>query len=164
MTLGEIADLAAERHGWPSVHVEAKVLGPFQADLVAGIRGAGRLIAGADAPGRRSRIRVTGGKVEARAFGVGGEVQFDKEPSGEATPSFGEALAATIETATAHSTGLVLTVDELQNADPGDISMLFGVIQEQVPQGWPLVLALAALPTLRETRGRRRLPTYLESA
>jgi hypothetical protein len=58
----------------------------------------------------------------------------------------------------------VLTIDELQNAEPGDISMFFGVVQEHVPNGWPLVIALAALPTLRESRGRRRLPTYLERA
>jgi hypothetical protein len=163
VTLGEIADLAAERHGWPSVHVEAKVMGPFHDDLVAGLRGAGRLIAGEDLSDRGTRIRVTGGVVEARAFGVGGQLHFEKDPA-DGTPSLGEALTTTMQLAAGRSTGLVLTVDELQNAEPSDISMLFGVIQEQVPNGWPLVLALAALPTLRETRGRRKLPTYLERA
>ena len=108
---------------------------------------------------------MTGGKVEARAFGVGGELQFDKETLGEQEPpDLGATLAETMQVATGRSPGLVLTIDELQNAEPGDISMLFGVIQEYVPNGWPLVLALAALPTLRESRGRRRLPTYLERA
>ncbi len=164
VTLGEIAELAADRHGWPSVHVEAKVLGPFLPDLVAGLRSAARLLAGDDVAKRGSRIRVTGGKVEAYAFGVGGELQFDKTQADEAAPTLGAALAEAMQVATEHSAGLVITVDELQNAEPSDISMLFGVIQEYVPNGWPLVLALAALPTLRETRGRRRLPTYLERA
>lgn len=164
VTLGEIAELAAQRHSWPSVHVEAKVQGPFLPDLVAGLRGAGRLLAGQDHDRRASRVRVTGGKVEARAFGVGGEVQFATDPSGATTPDLGAALAETMQAATDRGAGLVVTVDELQNAEPGDISLLFGVIQEHVPHGWPLVLALAALPTLRETRGRRRLPTYLERA
>lgn len=164
VTLGEIAELAAERHQWPSVHVEAKVSGPFMTDLIAGLRGAGRLLAGDDPDRRRSRIRVTGGKVEAFAFGVGGELQFDKEPRDEQEPHLGATLAETMRIAAERSAGLMLTIDELQNAEPGDVSLLFGVIQEHVPNGWPLVLALAALPTLRESRGRRRLPTYLERA
>ncbi len=164
VTLGEIAELAAERHGWPTVHVEAKVGGPFLADLIAGLRGAGSVLAGDD-PGRRgSRIRVTGGKVEARALGVGGEIQFETERRDGEVPDLSATLAETMLAATERSAGVVLTVDELQNAEPGDVSLLFGVIQEHVPNGWPLVLALAALPTLRESRGRRRLPTYLERA
>jgi hypothetical protein len=164
VTLGEIAELGAERHGWPTVHVEAKVGGPFLADLIAGLRGAGRVLAGDD-PGRGgSRIRVTGGKVEARALGVGGEIQFETERRDGEVPDLSATLAETMLAATERSAGLVLTVDELQNAEPGDVSLLFGVIQEHVPNGWPLVLALAALPTLRESRGRRRLPTYLERA
>ncbi len=164
VTLGEISALAAERHGWPTVHVEAKLAGPFLSDLTAGLHGAGRLLAGADLDRRKSRIRVTGGKVEARAFGVGGELQFDAERPEGPTPNLGATLAETMWIAIERSAGLVLTVDELQNAEPGDVSMLFGVIQEYVPNGWPLVIALAALPTLRENRGRRRLPTYLERA
>jgi hypothetical protein len=165
VTLGEIAELAARRHGWPSVHVEAKVLGPFMADLVTGLRGAGRLLSENDVQRRMSRIRVTGGKVEARALGVGGELEFEIQARDEQPlPNLGTALAETMQMATGHQSGLVLTIDELQNAEPADISLLFGVIQEQVPNGWPLVLALAALPTLRESRGRRRLPTYLERA
>ncbi|MDZ5620280.1 ATP-binding protein [Nocardioides sp. HM23] len=164
VTLGEIATLAAERHGWPTVHVEAKVLGPFLEDLEAGLVGAGRLLAGGDLDQRKSRLRVTGGKVEAKAFGVGGELQFDAERRDGAAPTLGGTLAETMQIAAGRSSGLVLTVDELQNAEPGDISLFFGVVQEHVPHGWPLVIALAALPTLRESRGRRRLPTYLERA
>jgi hypothetical protein len=163
VTLGEISELAAENHGWPTVHVEAKVSGPFLPDLVAGLRGAGRLLAGDD-HSRGRRIRVTGGKVEARALGVGGELQFETEAPDGQSPGLGEALAETMRIAVERSAGVVLTIDELQNAEPADISLLFGVIQEYVPNGWPLVLALAALPTLRESRGRRRLPTYLERA
>jgi len=164
VTLGEISELAAETHSWPTVHVEAKVTGPFLAEITAGVRSAGRLLAGEDLAHRRSRIRVTGGKVEARAFGVGGEVQFDAQGRDAEPAHLGSALTETMRIAVDRGAGLVVTVDEVQNADPGELSMLFGVVQEHVPDGWPLVLALAALPTLRESRGRRRLPTYLERA
>ncbi len=164
VTLGEIAELAAQRHQWPTVHVEAKVQGPLLADLVAGLRGAARLLSGDDPDRRGSRVRVTGGKVEAHVFGVGGEVQLAAESPDDPGVHLGPALVETMQVASDRSAGLVLTVDELQTAEPADVSLLFGVIQEQVPRGWPLVLALAALPSLRETRGRRRLPTYLERA
>lgn len=163
VTLGEISELAAEQHGWPTVHVEAKLHGPFLPDLVAGVRDAGPLLSGTDVDRRKGRVRVTGAKVEAHAFGVGGEVQFDTQGQ-TGTETLDAVLSATMRIAVERGAGLVITVDEVQNADPGDLSMLFGVIQEHVPDGWPLVLALAALPTLRENRGRRRLPTYLERA
>lgn len=37
-------------------------------------------------------------------------------------------------------------------------------LEENVPERWPLVVAMAALPTLRSNRGPGRLPTYLERA
>jgi hypothetical protein len=164
VTLGEIAELAAERHAWPTAHVEAKIRGLLLPELAARVRDAGARLAGAEPRERRRRARVTGGKVEARAFGVGGEVQIAAGDRDEGADDIASVLAATMRTATERGAGLVITVDEVQNADPGELAQLFGVLQEHVPDGWPLVLAFAALPGLRETRGRRRLPTYLERA
>ncbi|MEZ0580629.1 AAA family ATPase [Nocardioides sp. MH1] len=164
VTLGEVSELAATEHSWPTVHVEVNLRGEFLPDLVTGLVAAGRVLDGADPQQRRRRIGVTGGRIEAHAFGVGGELQFEA-PAGDGTaPDLRGALSRTLQVATDRSAGLVLTLDEVQNADPGELSILFAVIQEHVPDGWPLVIALAALPALRESRGRRRLPTYLERA
>lgn len=59
--------------------------------------------------------------------------------------------------------GLLVTLDELQNATATELHELGGVLQETVPENWPLVIAVAALPSLREKRGKQ-LPTYLERA
>jgi hypothetical protein len=164
VTLGEISALAAETHGWPTVHVEINVTGQFLGDLAAGLHRAGLLLDGSDPEQRRRRIRVAGGKVEARAFGVGGELEFDVAPEDGRAPDVRGALVEAMRVAMERQAGLLLTLDEVHNADPGELSLLFGVVQEHVPDGWPLVISLATLPTLRETRGRRRLPTYLERA
>lgn len=164
VTLGEIAELAAERHSWPTVHVEAKTDGRLLRELTTRLRDAARVLAGQQPVEPRRGPRVTGGKIEARVFGVGGEVQLEAA-GGAADPDDVEgALTAAATIAAERGAGLVLTVDEVQNASPTELAVLFGTLQEHVPDGWPLVLALAALPTLRETRGRRRLPTYLERA
>lgn len=162
-TLGEIAELAAEQHQWPTVHVEAKSGGRLLPELTARVRAAGRLLDGQQPEGsRRRRARVKGGTLEARVFGVGGEIELEAvDQSGEVT--IADALAATMRTAVEAGAGLVVTIDELHSADAAELAELFGTIQEAVPAGWPLVLAMAGLPSLRETRGRR-LPTYLERA
>lgn len=161
-TLGEIAELAAEQHQWPTVHVEAKSGGRLLPELTARLRAAGRLLSGEHPEGRRRRTRVRGGTLEARVFGVGGELEIEAVDQDDAV-SLADALAATMRTAVDADAGLVITIDELHSADAAELAELFGTVQESVPTGWPLVLALAGLPTLRETRGRR-LPTYLERA
>ena len=164
VTLGEIADLAAERHSWPAVHVEVKVGGHLLPELSTRVREAGRLLEGTEPTPRRRRARVTGGKLEAHAFGVGGELQLEAADGADREDDVTAALRATMALAIDRGAGLVVTVDEVQNAEPAELAVLCGTFQEHVPQGWPVVLALAALPTLRNNRGRRRLPTYLERA
>jgi hypothetical protein len=104
-------------------------------------------------------------KVSATVLGVGGEVELDRlapaqHPS--AAARLGAALARAMGAALQIDAGLVLTLDELQVAAPAEVAVLAGTLQESVPEDWPLVTALAALPSLRTGRGRRRLPTYLE--
>lgn len=168
VTLGEIADLAAERYAWPAVHVEAKSAGGLIHDLAARLAHAARTLQGQAAEPRQRRTRVTGGLLEARAFGVGGELHWESVPGPEAGPdlarSLGASLAGAMTAATERGAGVVLTLDELQNARNDEIHVLAGVLQETVPLGWPLVTAIAALPSLRAGRGRHGLPTYLERA
>lgn len=168
VTLGEIADLAAERYAWPTVHVEATAGGGLIRDLATRLAQAGRALEGQAAEPRRRRARVTGGTLEARAFGVGGELRWDSVPELEEGPDLarglGAVLADTMAAAAGRGAGVVLTLDELQSARNDEVHMLAGVLQETVPLGWPLVTAIAALPSLRAGRGRHGLPTYLERA
>lgn len=80
VTLGEISSLAAERHSWPSVHVEARTGGDLMGDLALRLREAALLLSGQAPSTSTKRSRVSGGKVEARAFGLGGAVEMRTEP------------------------------------------------------------------------------------
>lgn len=165
VTLGEIASLAAEDHAWPTVHVEARTRG-FLPELTRRLKHARQLLEGdAGSEQGAGRARVTGSKVEARAFGIGAgvELQFDR-PGEQPDQDFGTALRQVMQVAVDRNAGLLLTLDELQNASMDDLTTLAATLQESVPRDWPLVVAVAALPSLRRSRGRNALPTYLERA
>ena len=164
VTLGEIAEYAARIHSWPTVHVEAKARADLLTDLALRLRAAAQLLQGRTPPPRRRGARVTGAKVEATVMGIGGGVEVERAPAEEDRPDLGTELRRAMSAAIDRDAGVVLTVDELQNAGPGELNTLTGVLQENVPDGWPLVTVLAALPSVRATRGPRRLPTYLERA
>lgn len=167
VTLGELGLTAAQRLSWPTVHVEAKP-STFLSDLVARMGDVTRLFEG-DASSshdqQRRRPRIAGGKISAAGFGVGAEVQIvagedAARPAEQIDAVFTRAAEAAIE----RDAGIVLTLDELQTAGPDDLGVLAAILQEHVPHNWPLVVAMAALPSLRASRGSRALPTYLERA
>lgn len=164
VTLGEISSLAAERHSWPSVHVEARTGGDLMGDLARRLREAALLLTGQMPPASKRRSRVSGGKVEARAFGVGGAVEMRTEPlpDGPVEQVAADALRQAMEAAVAARAGLVVTLDELHCSSPSELHHLGALLQESVPHDWPLVVAMGALPSLRSNRGSRRVPTYLE--
>jgi hypothetical protein len=160
VTLGEIAQAAAEQHSWPTVHVEAK-----RSDLIGELSGklhaAEQLFRGITPDGPAHRTRITGAKVQASVLGVGGGIEVARD---EGSPEpLATVLRRTMTAAVERDAGLLVTLDELQNATPAELHELGGVLQETVPENWPLVVAVAALPSLREKRGNR-LPTYLERA
>ena len=66
VALGEAAALAAERLGWPTVHVEVRPRRPFTPLLLERLEAARHDLAHTTKPGRRGP-RVTGGKVAAGA-------------------------------------------------------------------------------------------------
>jgi hypothetical protein len=164
VTLGEIRDLAATKHSWPAVHADAKAGGRLLGDLTKRVRQAGLALEGKAPQPRPARSRVSGAKVGAQVFGIGGEIEIERDKPGGRQDDLESALVTTMATAIEKRAGLVITIDEIQNAEPAELAELFGTLQERIPDGWPLVLAVAALPTLRESQTRRRLPTYLERA
>lgn len=167
VTLGELASIAGQRLSWPAVHVEAKPAS-FLRDLVTRMSDVARSLEG-EAPstqvGQKRRPRVTGGKISAAGFGVGAELQIaDREESVPLAEQLDRVFTQAAQAAIQRDAGIVLTLDELQTADPDDLGNLAAVLQEHVPDDWPLVVVIAALPSLRTTRGSRALPTYLERA
>lgn len=160
VTLGQISGAAAQQHSWPTVHVEATP-GQLIDVLVSRLKDAEDVFHGT-APSPAPRTTITGTKVQATILGVGGGVEI-KRDTADPRRTLREQLRTTMDAALERGTGLLVTLDELQNASTADLHELGGVLQESVPESWPLVVAIAALPSLREKRGKR-LPTYLERA
>lgn len=168
VTLGELALEAGTRLSWPTIHVEAKPQA-FLQDLTTRLTETAELLEG-EAPARsprRRRPRITGGSVSAGGFGLGAELQL-AEDSPTDGPNVAQRLDAAFiraaQVAIERDAGLVITLDELQIAPREDLRTLAAVLQEHVPHNWPIVVAIAALPSLRTTKGKRKLPTYLERA
>ncbi len=161
VTLGEISHVAAEQHSWPTVHVEAKSAG-ILTELVDKLRAAKSAFGGTVPRDKSGKKSITGATFQASAFGIGAGVDISTSDKQQVT-SLAEEFRTTMTIAHSRTSGLLLTLDELQNASPKDLHELGGALQEIVPENWPLVVAVAALPSLRETRGSR-LPTYLERA
>lgn len=160
VTLGEISHAAAEQHSWPTVRVEAK-RADLIGELTARLRAARELFEG-NTPDTPKRARVTGAKVQASVLGIGGGVEVSRTAD-TSQDTLNDVLRSVMTAAMARNAGLLVTLDELQNASPAELHELGGVLQETVPENWPLVIAIAALPSLREKRGSQ-LPTYLERA
>lgn len=158
VSLGEIATLAGQEHGWPTVAVELRPGTPFTADLVERLQAAATLLGQATVePG--GRLSVSGGKLTARLLGVGGEVNVRRTKDRPGAVPLDEAMTAAAEAAIGCGGGLVVTVDELQLADRAELANFAAVLQQHVGDHWPLVVAGAGLPSLRE---RDRSVTYLE--
>lgn len=158
VSLGEIANLAGQKYGWPTVHVELQPRAPFTPVLIERLQTARALLSQAT-PGKDGRLKVTGGKVTARVLGLGAEVNLARDAPVEAAQPLAEALTATMDAALACRGGLVLTLDELQLGGRGELAALAAVAQQHVPDNWPLVIVAAGLPSLREPD---RSVTYLE--
>ncbi|GAA6526076.1 ATP-binding protein [Intrasporangium sp. DVR] len=159
VALGEAAVLAATDHGWPTVHVEVRPGRDFTPLLTERIVAAGHLLQHTTADDRRHPV-VTGGRIGASALGVGGEVEvhLERREPGPADP-LEAALRGTMRVAMAEGAGLVLTLDEVQYAQRAELAGLTAILQEHMADGWPLVVLVAGLPSIREPR---RTVTYLE--
>ncbi|MGN6754608.1 MAG: ATP-binding protein [Intrasporangium sp.] len=159
VALGEASALAAERLGWPAVHVEVRPRRPFTPLLLERLEAVRLDLEHTTQPSRRG-TRVTGGKVSASALGVGAELTIERggEARGPADP-IGQALDATMRVAMREGAGLVLTLDEAQLATRDELAAFTAVLQEHMGADWPLVVIVAGLPSLRDPN---RSVTYLE--
>ncbi len=159
--LGEAAARAADQHSWLTAPVEVRPDASFVPQLIE------RLLAVRDLyrqtkPG--ASLTVTGATVRATVLGVGGSVEISRaaRPVGDdPVLPLEAALSEACEAAAQHGAGVLLTVDELQLAARADLGDLAATLQQHVPDGWPLVVILAGLPTIRSTH---RGVTYLERA
>lgn len=157
--LGEAAAMAADTYSWLTAPVEIRPETPFVPQLIE------QLIAIRDLyrqskPG--AKISVTGATVRASVLGVGGEVELSRarQPAMPALPldvALSEACAAAAE----HDAGVVITIDELQQAAKPELGDFAATLQQHVPDNWPLVVVLAGLPNIR---GTHKGVTYLERA
>lgn len=89
--------------------------------------------------GPRRRARVTGGRIKAGAFGVGGEINLEAATEHQ---TVAEQLDFTLRHD--HDAGVpgdrdCQALDELHTADPAELGVLAAVLQEHVPDDWPLV-------------------------
>lgn len=158
VTLGEIAAIAAEEHSWLTVPIEIRPNRSFTPQLIERLDQA-RGLYRQQPPGKR--LSVTAATIRANVLGVGGELELKRaSPTASASAApLESALAEACEAAAAHSGGLVLAVDEVQLANQDELADLAATLQEHVPDNWPLVVALAGLPTMRNPK---RTPTYFE--
>lgn len=156
VALNEISALAASEHSWVSVHVEVKPRTSFLAELVERLGVAERLLT--EAPPDR-RMHLTQARVKAGVLGVGAEAGFTRGSVPPTADVVEAALAAATTAAMEKTSGMVLTIDEIHLAAREDVAALTAGLQRHVPDGWPVVVAVAGLPSLRDPRSS---VTYLE--
>lgn len=159
VVLGEAAARAADEHTWLTAAVEVRPERPFIPHLIERLVEVTNLYRQTK---EGSRPQVTGATVRASVLGVGGGMTFSRspQPSPPAIPldqAVAEACLAAIE----HNAGVVITIDELQLATKPELGDFAATLQQHVPDGWPLVVVLAGLPSVRSTH---KGATYLERA
>lgn len=156
--LGEAAALAAETHSWLTVPVEVRPNSRFRPQLVERLAAARDLYRQST---KRRPVEVTAAKVRATVLGFGAEVDLRKQGRRSDVPALplDAALAEAVEAVAEHDAGLLLTLDELHLAERDELADLAATLQQHVPDGWPLVVVLAGLPSMRD---RQRAVTYLE--
>lgn len=158
--LAEAAAIAAREHSWLTTPIEIRPQRPFTPQFIERL-GAVRDLYRQAPPGRH--LEVAAATVKATVLGVGGEVEVRRRPNPDQEPALplDAALAETCEAAMSHDAGLLITIDELQLAEKPELGDFAATLQQHVPDGWPLVVILAGLPTIRDTQ---RGVTYFERA
>lgn len=157
--LARARSIAAEQHSWISVDVEVHPERPFTPALVARLRDAAR--AYDQTPPSRGGWQVDKATLKASVAGVGGVVQMSRGPDSSAPSEtvLEDVLSEVMTSALDRRTGLLLTLDEVHLATIDELAALAACLQHAVTEGWPLVAALAGLPSMQDSR---RMVTYLE--
>lgn len=157
--LGEAAARAADEQAWLTAPVEIRSGTRFVPQLIERL-GAVRDLYRQSKKG--AKLTVTGAKVRAAVLGVGGEIDLERaRTSVEPALPLEMAIAEACDAASEHGAGVLITVDELQLASRDELSDFAATLQQHVPDAWPLVVALAGLPSIRSAH---KGVTYLERA
>jgi len=156
--LGEIAAMAGSALGWLTVAIEVRPRRPFTAQLRERLDAATELLRDTS---DEARFELASATARASVLGIGGEIGVVRR---NPVPSVDDlaiehSLASAVGAASERSSGLVLTVDEVQSASKVELAELAATLQQHVPDDWPLVVALAGLPSVRDVG---RSVTYLE--
>jgi hypothetical protein len=156
--LGEIGEIAATEHGWPTVYVEVRPDVVFTAQLIERVEAVTEALRD---PARDRRFMVQTFSGKAAVAGVGAEISVVRRNQPGAPNDLGleRALLAACTAATERGTGVVVAIDETQAARRRDLGELAAVLQQHVPDNWPLVVVVAGLPSVRDVE---RSVTYLE--
>lgn len=156
--LGEIGEIAAAGHGWPTVYVEVRPDAGFIAQLVERCEAMTEALRD---PARDRTFIVQTFSGKAAVAGVGAELSVVRRtrPIPPSDLGLERALAAACIAATERGAGVVVAIDEVQAARRRDLGELAAVLQQHVPDNWPLVVVVAGLPSVRDAE---RSVTYLE--
>ena len=147
--LNAVEDLVKQK-GWGVVSVSASS-GRAHDELLAALAGLG----GSDQSGwRLSSVQV---------FGVGGSVQKDGPPSAPVPPLLRSALAKTVSRLAQRQAGLLLTIDEMQAGEQGEMREFATALQHITRRELqPLAFVGAALPEIEDTLLADRGMTFLQ--
>lgn len=157
VTLGEIAAIAASEHSWLTAHVECVPRVDVAQQLAAELEQAHELLT--EQP-QDAEVALSETRLRANVLGLGGEARWTRRPRRRSyESSLDEILEQASHAAIERDTGLVVSIDELQQVHGADLAAVTSALQRHIPDGWPLVVVVAGLPTIREPR---RTVTYLE--
>lgn len=164
--LTTIANEAGERLGAPHLHVEVTPGRPFLPSLLERVEVVSRLVEGQPA---REGLKLSEAVLRAGVGALGAEVHFGRESHVAALPDLQGALSRLADATAGRGSGFVLTVDEVQVASREELGVLAAALQAGTAAQWPMVVALAGLPSMRpspqsaDREGQRGI-TYLERA
>lgn len=155
----EIGARAAVAHGWPHVAVEASLDASLAADLADAASTVRDVLQ--QRPAKKRPLRATETVLRAQVVGIGAEMHLVRDP--EAVPEIGlrRSLDQLLDAALVANSGLVISIDEAQQAQRADLGAFAVALQRGIGLGWPVVAVLAGLDSLRDPD---RLPTYFERA
>ena len=158
--LAEVASRAGQRYGWPRLHVEMSPGTPFTPTMLTAC---GEVATQLETRPRRQRMRRSETVVRAQIAGVGGEMHFTPVPSAtpDASGALRRSLRALMGSAVDAGAGVVVTLDEMQCAQRGELADLVAILQEGTGSGWPLLMLGAGLADMRRPD---RSVSYLERA
>lgn len=130
--LTELEDIARS-HGWLVLRV------PSAPGLVDRLVNSIIPTARQEFRGRQSNTRVTG--VKLRMLGVDTETSFEDAP----VPTLSSELRGLLAELTPHGTGVVISVDEIQDCDPADLRELATAYQDLIRDDLHVSLIVAGL-------------------